>query len=410
MEHMIKANNAIFKAYDIRGIYGTDFDDAFAASLANKVAAFLKAKTVVVGQDARPSSKALVAAVIEGLKAAGSHALVIGECSTPLFYHAVNVRGADAGIMVTASHNAEQFNGFKVVGKGGAMIGGQELQHIFEDTPPLEWSGGGHSPDDVRESYAQAVVERSGFGRYEMTVGVQAPSVIMPTLQLISNATGVTFVEGRKEGLHVEFDDDADRIVFYQDGQKIEPEFITTLLAEKLGFRKVVHDFRYSRGARMALAQMGVTAIITRVGRLFIHQAMKEHDADFGGEISGHFFFKSFGYLESSECTLLTVLKVMRESGLSLAELVVKYRTWAKAEEMKLPLNPQAFTLLEEKYGDGAILKIDGLTVEYDDWWFNLRPSNTEPVMRLTIEAKTKDLLDEKVREVLALAQAHQVV
>ncbi len=409
MEHMVKANSAIFKAYDIRGIYGTDFDEAFVAALANKVGTFLKAATMVVGQDARPSSAVLAQAVAQGLQEAGVQVLLIGECSTPLFYHAVNLRGTDGGIMVTASHNAEQFNGFKVVGKGGAMIGGTELQHIFEDTPPMAVGGGQVVPDDVREDYAKAVVERSGYKQREMVIGVQAPSVIMATLQLISNQTGINFVPGRTEGLHVEFDDDADRIVFFQDKQKIEPEFITTLLAERIGFRKIVHDFRYSRGARAALAHLGVATIMTRVGRLFIHQAMKEHDADFGGEISGHFFFKSFGYLEASECTLLTVLKVISESGSSLAELVAKYRTWAKAEEMKLPLNPQAFVLLEEKYKTGTINKMDGLTVEYDDWWFNIRPSNTEPIMRLTIEAKTKELLDDKLREVLMLAQAHQV-
>jgi phosphomannomutase len=410
MEHMIKANNAIFKAYDIRGIYGTDFDESFAAALANKVGVFLKAKTMVVGQDARPSSKVLVEAVAQGLREAGVDVLMIGECSTPLFYHAVNLRNADGGIMVTASHNAEQFNGFKVVGRGGAMLGGTELQHIFEDTAPVQDGAGALTPDDVRASYAQVVVDRSGFKKHDMVIGVQAPSVIMPTLQLISDATGITFVQGRTEGLHVEFDDDADRIVFYQDQQKIEPEFITTLLAEKLKFKTVVHDFRYSRGAREVLKRLGITTVMTRVGRLFVHQAMKEHDAEFGGEISGHFFFKSFGYLEASECTMLTVLKIVVDAKLPLADMVASYRTWAKAEEMKLPLNPQAFVLLEEKFSDGTITKLDGLTVEYDDWWFNLRASNTEPVMRLTIEAKTKDLLDQKTREVLALAQAHQVV
>jgi len=407
---MIKANNAIFKAYDIRGIYGTDFDDAFAGALANKVAVFLKAKTMVVGQDNRPSSTSLLASVVAGLKAAGVHVLVIGECSTPLFYHAVNIRQADGGIMVTASHNAEQFNGFKVVAAGGAMIGGTQLQHIFEDVASVDVSGGSDVADDVRESYVDAVIERSGFTPYDITIGVKAPSVIMSTLELLSAKTGLTFVPGRTEGLHVEFDDDADRIVFYQDTQRIEPDFVFALLTERLGFHRVVHDFRFSRGAQDALKQPGNLVIVSRVGRLFIHQAMKEHDAEFGGETSGHFFFKAFGYLEASECLMLMVIKVIAAAGMPLSELVLPYRTWSKTEELKLPVNPQAFVLLEEKYQHGRIIKIDGLTVAFDDWWFNLRASNTEPVMKLIVEAKTKELLENKVREVLLLAQEHQVV
>lgn len=406
---MIKANNAIFRAYDIRGIYGTDFDDAFAASLANKVAAFLGATTVIVGQDARPSSHSLALAVLDGLRAAGIHAITIGECSTPLFYHAVNVRDADAGIMVTASHNAEQFNGFKVVGKGAAMIGGEELQRIFENTAPTDRTGGSVSSDDVRESYVDAVITQSGFKKGDMLIGVRAPSIIMPTLQIISAKTGLTFVEGRTEGLHIEFDDDADRIVFYQDSEKIGPDYVFALLTERLGFRKVVHDFRFSRGAQDALKQPGIFVVVSPVGRLFIHQAMKEHDADFGGETSGHFFFKSFGYLEAPECVMLMVLDILTSARASLRELVIPYQTWAKTEELILPINPQAFVLLEEKYRQGRVIKIDGLTVAFDDWWFNLRSSNTEPVMKLIVEAKTKDLLDEKVREVFAILQMHQV-
>lgn len=406
---MVKANKDIFKAYDVRGVYGVDFDDAFAGAFANKVAAFFGAKTMVVGHDARPSSDDLAASVIRGLEAAGVRVLVIGECSTPLFYHAVNVRAADGGIMVTASHNVEQYNGFKVVGKGATMIAGEDLQRIFEDTPPHEAPGGSHQIDDVRESYADAVIARSGFSRRDMTIGVQASSVVMPTLRLISAKTGLTFVEGRTEGLHVEFDDDADRIVFYQDQEKIESDFVFALLAGRLGFRTLVHDFRFSRGAQDALRNPGTRVFVSRVGRLFIHQVMKDQDADFGGEISGHFFFKSFGYLEAPECVLLMVVNIVASSQLSLKELVAPYRTWAKSEEIKLPVNFEAFTLLEEKYKDGRIIKIDGLTAAFDDWWFNLRASNTEPVMKLVVEAKTKELLEDKLREVLVLVQAHRV-
>jgi phosphomannomutase len=399
---MVSVNPSIFKAYDIRGIYGQDFDSAFAEELGNKIALALKGKTYIVGCDSRESSPSLERDVIKGMVHAGAHVHAIDECTTPSFYYAVHAKNADGGIMVTASHNPGEYNGFKVIDRNLRFIGGQELMKIYAETD-LDHSGSGTLQQySVTSEYADAIARMIGKAGPTITVGMKGPKASQKIMTRIGEKSGLLITPINPEGLEVIFDNDADRITFFDRRKEIDPDLITLLLTEHNQYKKVVHDFRFARSVRKKLGEMGVTAFPSRVGRIYMQENMRNYEADFGAELSGHFYFKDFKYLEAPEAVLLYVRNIIQKTGKNLEELVKPYDTYFRAGELTYPMNRSAIEKLEQHFAQlpGAkVSKDDGITIEFEDWWFNLRQSHTEPVMRLIIEAQNEELLAKRLQE-----------
>jgi len=392
-------NPDIFRSYDIRGIYNRDFDASFAEEFGNKVALALQAKTLVIGRDRRVSSDALEKALVQGVILAGVRVLEIGECTTPSFYYSVHAKQSEGGIMITASHNPQEYNGFKVVGPDGNIIGGDQLRMMYLNTASSRAGTGAIEAYDGIGEYAKTVSRIGGSGENTFVVGVNGPRANEKILNKIGEKTALLIQKSNGSGLEVSFDGDADRISFFDRRKKIDADFIALLIIMSRGYKKIIHDFRCSRAVREQFEKLGITAIPSKVGRLNVYENMKNYDADFGFEITGHFYLKDFNYLESPETVLLWVRQIIQKEGKNLEELIKPYDRYFRSGELSYPLNSRAFALIKERYADGRINRDDGILVEYDDWWFNLRASNTEPVMRLIVEAQNRELLNRKVQE-----------
>ncbi|MCC6405289.1 MAG: hypothetical protein IT405_02800 [Candidatus Yanofskybacteria bacterium] len=402
---MTKMNPEIFRAYDIRGEYGVDFDMAFAQLFGSKISAWLKAGILVVGRDARPSSDELGYALIDGAVHTGARVVDIGAVSTPQFVWAVRSLGAVGGIMVTASHNPEQANGFKVIARHGdvfEVVGGHTLRQVYDSHDHVHRGNGVIDYQDIVPGYADAVAYAARWqGGSELRLSLDAPESVRRVVERLGPIAP-------DHGLAARCDADGDRILFYDDGAEIPADFIVLLLAEQLGLHPLVFDGRFSRTVRERLDVRSVSYFVSRVGRLYLSLVMRHTGAALGGELSGHYYWREFGGMECPELTLLRVYDILQKSGHSLAELVVPYHVRAKSEEISIPVRDakdadRRIHAVATHFADSTLSRLDGLTVEYPEWWCNVRRSNTEPVLRLVVEARTKNLLDQMVAEVEAL-------
>lgn len=408
---MISVNPGIFRAYDVRGVWRTDFDAEFAQRLGAAVAGYLKAETLIVSRDARMSSDELAYAVIDGVLHTGCRVIDIGTVSSPQFYWAINDLDADGGIMVTASHNPDQHNGFKVNGRRAQVIGGALIRQIYDGYTVNHGAAGALETADVIPGYAAAIRKAVRWeGTHPMQCSVDAPESVRRGIELIARIAP-------DDRLAARFDADGDRIVFFEDGVQVPAEWIFLLLAEHLKLSPLVHDLRFSKTVTERLAARGARTHISKVGRLNIAEAMKDFSAEFGAELSGHYYFGAFHGMEAPEVVLLQVATLCAKSGKRLHDLIAPYRKYHKSEEMQIPLKDRkaaakALEYIEKKYPYCKNHRTDGLTVDCWDtptpdgrhpagWWFNIRPSNTEPLMRIVIEAKEKDLLEQKLAEVM---------
>lgn len=404
---MDSLNPTIFHAYDIRGIYPDDFDAAFAQRLGDRLSAWLKGGIMIVGRDARASSDEIAYALIDGAVHAGARIIDVGVLSTPQFAWAIRSLGAAGGVMVTASHNPERYNGFKVIDGRTAeldVVGGDFMRQIYDSQGQGHRSGGTIEYHSITADYGAAVAYAAGFkGGTELKFSVDAPAGVLSVLKKFGPVAP-------DHGLAVRFDMDGDRIAFYDDGSLIPADFIFLLLTEQLHLEPVVFDLRFSRTVKERLHTLGIPYTVSRVGRLYITQLMQKTGAEFGGETSGHFYWKEMGGMECPELTLLRVYSIITKSKKTLSELVAPYRVLYKSEEINIPVHDrkQADALMQkvaDHFHDGTQNHLDGLTVEYPDWWLNVRQSNTEPVIRFVVEANKKELLDRMVRELGELAR-----
>jgi phosphomannomutase len=389
-------------------ILSNRFSPALARRLGMRLAAYLRAGTFVVGRDARRGSAELAAAVVVGACDAGAQVVDIGEVSTPQFQWAIRSQEGVGGLMVTASHLPEPNNGFKAIARHGDVVevlGGDRLRQILDMSEQTR-TGGNHTTHDVLEGYAAAVAYAAGWqGGTALRASVDAPVAVKRVLERLGPIAPDAELGAR-------CDTDGDRIVFYVDGQAIPADDIFLLLVDHLHLSPVVFDLRFSRTVRERLDQQGVSYAISRVGRLYLSLAMRERGAALGAEISGHYYWRAMGGMESPELTLLQVLKICNGEVKKLQELLQPYDRYARSEEINIPVRDrkQAASIMqrvEQHYAECSLDKRDGLTV--DCWnieagfWFNIRPSHTEPVLRLVVESKKKDLLDRRVREVREL-------
>jgi phosphomannomutase len=434
-------NGAIFKAYDVRGIYPSELDTDSACAIGHGFARVLEASAagpVVVGQDMRCSSGALSNALKVGLFAAGKEVIDIGLCTTPMLYFAVNTLSAAGGAMITASHNPAQYNGFKFVRNRAIPLGwGSGLEAIQREalrTPRWKFRRSFQrvvQPIDAQytEFFVKRFVDLKSVPLV-IDCGNGATGAILPqVLRALEIAYDGLYFEpdGRfpnhdanplkqenledlrqvvlshEDAIGVAFDGDGDRVAFVDErGQSVRGDLITALLAEHMLEEQesspILYDLRSSHAVPEAITNAGGHPVRMRVGHAFMKQAMRENDALFGGELSFHYYFKDFFYCESGILAMLEVLRVLAEKGTSLWDAVAPFRKYAHSGEINYHVvdKTSCIARISETFQANEQDTLDGLTVQFPEWWFNLRTSNTEPLLRLNLEAASESLMDEK--------------
>jgi phosphomannomutase len=444
---------AIFKAYDVRGLYGSELDEDGAYRIGRAYVEHFEPQVISVGRDMRLSSPTMAAAVINGAADGGADVLDIGLVGTEMVYHAVGSLALDGGICVTASHNPAEYTGMKIVRRGALPVGGDsgllDIRARAEAGSGPVARRGTVREEDVWPSFVEKVlsfVDLDSINPLRVVVdaangmaGVMLPPVLarIPQLDVVrchfepdgsfpNHEPNPLLPENREfvvrttteEGadLGVAFDGDADRCFFVDDtGEFVPGDFVTALLAEavleKEHGAKVIYDVRASRAVRETIERAGGVALMNRVGHAFIKQRMRKEDAAFAGEVSAHYYFRDFSQADSGVVPFLLVLELLSRRGQRLSELLAPFRArFFLTGEINTPVDdvPLKLQELKERFAaeGGTISHLDGLSVDFDDWHFNVRPSNTEPLLRLNLEALSPELMAEKRDEVLALIRA----
>lgn len=436
----------IFKAYDIRGIYGDTITDEITYSIGRAFATFLKCRKVVVGRDMRPHSVPLFNALARGLTELGADVIDLGQCSTPMSYYANGLLGGDAGIMITASHNPGEWNGLKMSRAQAVPISGvtgiTDIERIFEEgafDPPAEKPGRISTYEIIPEykkhvaahahlarpvKIAADMANAMGIVEAEALEGLIEMDPLFDTLDGTfpnheANPLKAETLESLQERVRageydfgVAFDGDADRAGFVDEkGDIIPMDLITALVAQDLLAKEkgvVFYDLRSSWAVKEVIEENGGTPMMSRVGHAFIKQQMRENDAIFAGELSGHYYFRDNYFTESSSMAVLCVANIVSKTDIPLSEIVKPIQRYHASGEINSRIEDSDAVLarLKEKYSDGSLLLLDGVSIEYDDWWFNVRCSNTEPLIRLNLEAKSAGKMETKRDEVLAEIRA----
>jgi phosphomannomutase len=449
----------IFKAYDVRGLYGAEIDGDTAELIGRgfvRVLAALGGRSpgdlrVGLGRDMRLSAPELTARYRDGMVAEGAHVLDAGRVATEMLYFLVGSRGLDGGLMCTASHNPKAYTGAKLVREGALALSGDagigELRRLvadgFDDPPPPRRRGSVEEVDVAPAFHAAAlrfidparvrpmrVVVDGGNGMAGPMVGPllerlpldlvatywepdgafpgHEPNPLLPE----NRAFIVDQVRETGADLGIAWDGDADRCFFIDDtGRFVDGDFLTALLAEHLLARDpgaaVLYDVRASRAVPDTVARAGGRARANRVGHAFFKARMREEGAIFGGEVSGHYYFRDFYNADSGTIPALLVLEKLSVEGRRLSDLLAPlHERYFISGEINSEVADQGERMraLEERYADARISHLDGVSVDYDEWHFNVRPSNTEPLLRLTLESLVSQADMERRRdEVLAV-------
>ena len=444
----------VFKAYDIRGIYGTQIDEDLSWKIGHAGAQFLRSvlsgydrgqaatNRVLVGRDMRPHSEPLLANLIEGIQASGIGCVDVGLCDTPMMYFAINHLGSCGGIQVTASHNPLEYNGFKISGFHARPIGEdtglKEIHRIVSTLRrmPASASLGSAQSVDLWEPYREhvhqflrvskpvkIVVDASNgmAGKMvpEIFDGAENVEIIPvnfamkgkfahPPNPLVDANLKQTqsAVKRRKADFGVCFDGDADRCMFVDEkGQIVRCDLMTALLARHFlrdnPGSMVVYDLRSSRVVAEEVLAAGGVPRRERVGHSFMKKAMGDGHAIFGGELSGHFYFRDNFNCDSGAIVLATALSVMSAQTKPLSELIAPLKRYSHSGEINFEVEDKEAKMaeVEEKFADADIDHLDGVTCQYKDWWCNVRPSNTEPLLRLSLEAKTATDMEKRIAE-----------
>jgi phosphomannomutase len=445
-------DTGIFKAYDIRGLYPTEINETVAREIGRGFATYLKASQVGVSRDMRVSSPALAAAFIEGVRMQGADVVDYGMLPTDAMYFAVANDRLEGGAQITASHNPKQYNGVKMVRaealplSGDAGIGDIRDMISNDRLPQRAPTPGRLSNRDIVEPYVQKVMSFIDPAIIEpFTVVLDAGSgmggLIAPELfaQLPCRTTKLCFeIDGtfpnheanplieenrrdvtaevvrQKADIGIAWDGDADRCFFIDgSGEFISGDFITALLAEafllKYGPQTIIYDLRASHAVRDTVAKYGGRALMNRVGHAFIKQRMRQEDGIFAGEVTGHYYFRDFYYADNGFIPALLILELMSKKNQSLRDLLQPFRErYFISGEINTKLAsmddvPTKLAALEDRYKDAQIAKTDGISIDYPDWHCNVRGSNTEPLLRLNLEARTPELMEKKRDEVLSV-------
>jgi phosphomannomutase len=456
---MSVANPEIFKAYDIRGLYGSDIDSALAEQIGRafaQVIAELEDKPTSelrlgLGRDMRLTAPELAEAYCKGMCAEGASVLDAGEVGTEMLYYLVGSRDLDGGLMCTASHNPQRYTGAKLVRRGAIALSGDsgigemraKIDQGLGDAP------GGGSAEHVHlyEEFQEAalkfidpsairpmrVVVDGGNGMAGPMVGPllhrfgldleenyfepnghfpgHEPNPLLPE----NREFIMREVERRHADLGIAWDGDGDRCFFIDDlGAFVDGDFLTALLAESM-FEKnpgatILYDVRASWAVKDVAEKAGGRALMNRVGHAFFKTRMREEHAVFGGEVSGHYYFHDFYCADSGTIPALLILELLSTRGKRMSELLEPYRShYFISGEINSEVSDGEAKIeeLASKYEDGKQYRLDGLSVEYDDWHFNVRPSNTEPLLRLCLESlSSREDMERRRDEVLAVIRS----
>ena len=448
-------NPGIFKAYDIRGVYPDQLKEEDAWKIGCATARFLRSllrgyergqtasQSLCVGRDMRTHSEALAKALIDGMNSTGANVIDIGMIDTPQMYFAINHLGTCGGVQVTASHNPAKYNGFKISGLDAKPIGGntglKDIEHIAMALLHTKGKATGSVESrDLTDEYKKHVLKflRSNVKKMKIAIdasngmaGKMVPAIFgklpveiieinfehtgkfkhEPNPLIESNLAELKkAVKKNKCDFGVCFDGDADRLMMVDEkGDTIGCDLMTALMVpyflEKVPKSTVVYAVRCSRVVVEEIIKHGGTPRRERVGHAYMKKALRDSHSVFGGELSGHFYYRDNFYADSGMITLVHVINIISEKdNIPISELISPLRRYHSSGEMNFTVeNKQAkMDEMARRYSDGQIDQLDGVTIVYKDWWFNCRPSNTEPLLRLNIEARSKELLDEKLTEI----------
>jgi phosphomannomutase len=440
--------DAIFKAYDIRGVYPDEIDEAIARRVGNAFARFTGAPRVLVARDMRPSSIPLSEAFAEGVTLAGADVTALGLASTDLAYFASGKLDAPAA-MFTASHNPAQYNGIKLCRAGAAPIGEETGLRQIRDAVEsgvverAEIMGGVDSLDLLDEfgAHVRSFVDLSVLRPLRVVAdtangmgGLVVPRVFegLPfDVRFLFQELDGTFPNHPADPIQAEnlkdlqravldaradvglaFDGDADRVFLVDDqGQPVSGSTTTAIIAKGIlehhPGETVVHNLICSKAVPEVIRENGGVPVRTRVGHSFIKQVMAETGAIFGGEHSAHYYFRDNWRADSGSIAALMVLEQLSLTGQKLSELRRPFERYAQSGEINTRVDDPAAVIerVADAYRDADSDRLDGLTVDRGDWWFNLRPSNTEPLLRLNLEAADADACEARTAEVLALVR-----
>lgn len=436
----------IFKAYDIRGSYPDELDEAMARKIGAAFILLLHARSIVVGRDMRLSASALAKAFIEGAIASGASVTDIGMTSTPLLYYAIIDGRFDGGVMVTASHLPGGMNGLKLCREKAIPLSGDqglpELERlVHEELPPEQGhaANGSYRERDMSVRYIEKVsafihnprplkiVVDAGNGMAGPEVSAlfkriplwqliplymepdgRFPHHIANPLLLSATRDLQAMVIREKADIGVAFDGDADRCgLIDEEGKRIPEDLVTALIAEFLLTKEpgatILYDLRSSRIVPETITRLGGKAVRTRVGHSFIKATMRETNALFAGELSGHYYYRDMGFTDNAIFTMIQMLNFLSLKQMPLSSIIHPLQKYYATGEINIRVqDAQAiFAALEATYKDASKDHLDGLSIDHDSWWFNLRASNTEPLMRLNLEADDSTTREEKRKEIL---------
>jgi phosphomannomutase len=449
---MMTFDVGVFKAYDVRGLYPSQINETLAELIGRAFVAHLGARRIAVSRDMRLSSPALAAAFIEGARTQGADVVDIGMMGTDQLYYAVASAGYDGGAQITASHNPGRYNGIKLVGAQALPLSGDSGISDIRDMlladalPAPDRPRGGHSTIDVFDDYLEHVlgfVDQRSLKPFSLVLdagsgigGLVAPALFdrLPctTTRLCFDVDGsfphheanplveenrrdlVEAVRAQSADAGIAWDGDADRCFFVDgDGEFISGDFITALLAEaflrKTPKATIVYDVRASYAVKDTVATHGGRALMNRVGHSFFKKRMREENAVFGGEVTGHYYFRDNFYADNGFIPALLIIELMSVRGQTLRQLLAPLRErYFISGEINTQLEDsrlvaEKIETLAAKYADGHVYRMDGVSVEYPTWHFNVRPSNTEPLLRLNLEGSTPAEMEERRDEVLSL-------
>ncbi|MAG11530.1 MAG: phosphomannomutase/phosphoglucomutase [Parcubacteria group bacterium] len=447
---------SIFRAYDVRGLFPQEITPEVVMRIGAAFVKYTGAKTVAVGRDMRPSGEVLFPMLCVGIMSAGAKVVDVGLVSTPLFYFSViNYDEHDAGIMITASHNPAEYNGLKFLRGDGSPIGGDsglpEIEKMvgeMTDMDSVRLRNDSLKADvqtkEVMDDYMSSLFSKVAVDdisplRVVVDAGNGMGGHVAPKIfeKLPTHMTPMYFeLDGtfpnheanpiKPENMedlqdmvlssHADvgfaYDGDADRVGMVDErGSIVSGDIITALLARALlqdhpGAR-ILYDLRSSKSVGETIAKRGGESAITRVGHAFIKKQMREENALFAGEVSGHYYFQEFNYLDVSDYALLLLLRMISKDGRPLSEIVAEVVHYSHSGEINFDVKDKQAVIdrLIATYKDKAekFSDMDGVLFDFGDWWFNVRPSNTEPILRLNLEAKDDAMMEEKKAEVVAI-------
>jgi phosphomannomutase len=437
-----------FKAYDVRGVYPTEIDEDGAYRIGRAYVEQFSPATIAVGRDMRTSSPSIAAAVREGAADGGADVLDLGLVGTEMVYFAVGELGLDGGIAVTASHNPKQYTGMKIVRRGALPVGGESgLLDVRDRAVAGSWrdaARGEIREQDIWSGFVDRVLSFIDVGSLKPLrvvidaangmAGTMLPPVLdrLPMIEVVrcyfepdgtfpnhepnpllpqNREFIIQKTRDERADFGVAFDGDADRCFFVDDGGEFVPgDFITALFAESILAKepggKVIYDVRASWAVPEAIERAGGEALVNRVGHAFIKARMREVDAVFAGEVSAHYYFRDFSQADSGTVPFLLMCELVARHG-SLHKALEPLRArYFITGEINTPVAdvPGKLAELEQRFGpEGTVTHLDGLSVMSDDWHFNVRPSNTEPLLRLNLEARSQELMERKRDEVLGV-------